>query len=179
MSTQRRRYDQAEFTDAEHAAAEALIAAGRVYRGVEVFQSSERHDWCDRAALWNSRTCAKLRRQNHHDFQARYNWAYDAHDLSIREICAESWPWTDRQGLAAIAREMYDAWKQSPGHWGVASSRCDFYGAAMCRSSRGIWYATVIAATPATHLPRRPVPLLPCPRARTWANLWRRIATRS
>jgi hypothetical protein len=43
-----------------------------------------------------------------------------------------------------MGREMWDAWRQSRGHWAVASKRHDWFGAGMAKSKRGVWYATII-----------------------------------
>jgi hypothetical protein len=60
------------------------------------------------------------------------------------EICAESWP---DQSVDDAAAEMYNSWRQSPGHWSAVTSTNAGWGAAMAFCSRRrVWYACMIFA---------------------------------
>ena len=56
--------------------------------------------------------------------------------LRVEEVCAESWP---GQGQLDAAKEMYNSWKQSPGHWAALQVE-GRYGFAMALGTNGIWY---------------------------------------
>jgi len=62
------------------------------------------------------------------------------------EITAESWPWEGDAPMSQIARGMFDAWRQSPGHWRIASRPHRRFGDGLAKSRRGIWYACIIVA---------------------------------
>jgi len=66
----------------------------------------------------------------------------DSHEF--REVANESWP---DQDLGDAAKEMYNSWRQSPGHWGAVNGKCDSYGYAMVyRPQNKTWYACGIFA---------------------------------
>ena len=60
------------------------------------------------------------------------------------EVCAESWP---DQTVEDAAVEMFNSWRQSPGHWSAVTSVNAGWGGAMAYCSRRrVWYATMIFA---------------------------------
>lgn len=65
------------------------------------------------------------------------------HCRGFQEIAAESW---DRNTREESGPEMFNSWRQSPGHWSVANGRCDLWGYAMAKGRNGIWYGCGIVA---------------------------------
>lgn len=60
-------------------------------------------------------------------------------NIATSEIVAESWPWNHNVVDAAI--DVVHSWRQSPGHWGAASSPHQFYGYDM-KTNGQKWFAT-------------------------------------
>lgn len=60
------------------------------------------------------------------------------------EIAAMSWPDRSDGPLSDIGDQMFEAWRQSSGHWRTASRVHAWFGAGMARSVRGTWYAAII-----------------------------------
>jgi len=125
--------------------AEALVEAGRHYFGVRCFDGRQQA-LLDQLAGEHAAYQARVRRQGHQDFQARYDRIRAALGMAAIEICAESWRHDAGKPVDAIARTQYEAWQQSPGHWSVASTSHAAWGAGMARGSNGIWYATILVA---------------------------------
>ncbi|NIP86526.1 MAG: hypothetical protein GTO03_13545 [Planctomycetales bacterium] len=90
----------------------------------------------------HSRHQARLRRQGHHRWEARFRriWAAVGGRHPV-EVCAESWP---GQGLVAASLDCVHSWRQSAGHWQQVRSPQPAYGYDIQRGSNGIWYATGI-----------------------------------
>lgn len=126
-------------------AAQALIEAGRVYPGARVCES-EPQPLLMRLAAEHAAYQAEHRRQGHQGFQGRYERITAAGLGPSAEICAESWPWQDSEGLEALGAEMFRSWGHSPGHWRVASAPHRWFGAGMARGSNGIWYSCILVA---------------------------------
>jgi hypothetical protein len=62
------------------------------------------------------------------------------------EVCAESWP---DQTIEDAAAEMYNSWRQSPGHWSAVTGANAGWGAAMAFCARRrVWYACAVFAYP-------------------------------
>jgi len=124
--------------------AQWLIKVGTEFPGARACQS-EHHPALQTAAEQHARYQARVCRQGHQ------RWAQRSEQLARKipgvqfcEICAESWDRQRDEPLPEIAREMYRCWKQSPGHWRVASTRHRYFGAAMAQGRNGIWYACII-----------------------------------
>lgn len=66
----------------------------------------------------------------------RYGQAYK----QLRSVVAQSWEGKSGDELAG-ARDCFDSWRQSSGHWEILQSECMAYGFAMALSESGIWYA--------------------------------------
>ena len=100
--------------------------------------------------LWLSREHsayqARHRRQGHQRFGQRYATLVEEYGTgwTFAEIAAESWPWQRNESLNSLAWEMYKCWRQSAGHWSVASVIHDLWGGAMKMGNSGIWYTTII-----------------------------------
>ncbi|MFA5056499.1 MAG: thioredoxin family protein [Opitutaceae bacterium] len=88
---------------------------------------------------------AEADKQGHQNFdQRRQQMLNSIGPGDYREICAESWPRQAEDPPAELWAEMFDCWRQSPGHWSVASRKHSEYGSGMARSRRGVWYACII-----------------------------------
>ena len=62
----------------------------------------------------------------------------------FKEVCAQSWDWNS---MEEAAPEMYNSWRQSPGHWSAVNGRCDFWAYAMSfNGNQNLWYATGLFA---------------------------------
>jgi len=123
----------------------AMIEAGKVYPGVEVCKSELQPllmELCTKHAEFMAKRCY----QDHANFQARWNQIHDELGLSATEIVAESWERQANDPLDEVAKEMYNSWRQSPGHWRVASQQSKIYGADMKQGKNGVWYACIIVA---------------------------------
>lgn len=124
---------------------EMLRAAGRSLGVGSIVESeygcnSYIQDWCIHHAQYQ----ASHRRQGHQ------NWDYRRTQLAERlprfrfeEVCAESWNWNTRDEAAV---EMFNSWRQSPGHWQLVTAPNKWYGYSMAKGSNGIWYACGIFA---------------------------------
>ena len=89
----------------------------------------------------HSRHQARIRRQGHHRWAARFPRinALLPRGLTAREVCAESWP---GENLVEAAIECVRCWRLSSGHWSAVRARQRLYGYDMKRGGNGIWYAT-------------------------------------
>lgn len=96
-------------------------------------------------ALRHARYMAKHQWQQHQHWDARYAELVRTTPeyRGFVEIVAQSWPWNNREQAAA---EMFNSWRQSPGHWRVANGICDAYGYSMAVGTNGIWYGAGITA---------------------------------
>lgn len=125
-------------------AAQGLIDAGKVFDGARVCESKTHPELMKMA-------------QEHAQYQAdrgvpgHQNWGQRFRVLRQRvpghrfaEICAESWPWEKNDSMKLVGKSMFESWRQSPGHWRVASRKHDIYGAGMALGENGIWYSCII-----------------------------------
>jgi|GEM_PF-2298067 len=135
--------------------AAALIAAGREFPDVRCFEGRQQA-LLDQLAGEHAAYQARMRRQGHQQFQARYDRVRKTLGLGAVEICAESWRHDAGKPVEVIARSQYEAWRQSPGHWSVASTSHAAWGAGMARGSNGIWYATILVADRVRDSPASP-----------------------
>lgn len=97
---------------------------------------------CREAAAHSGRQAA-IRRQGHHDWDARSRRVVGAAGGagSASEVCAQSW---ENQDLLDSCVDCVASWRQSPGHWRSVSGPQAAYGYDIRRGSNGIWYATGI-----------------------------------
>jgi len=121
-----------------------LAAIGHTTEHVRCFDG-ERNELMQGLAQRHAADMAARRKQDHRGFSARFQAIQHALHISAAEICAESWDRQKDDSLDKIATEMYDCWRQSPGHWKIATTPAQFYGASMAQGKNGIWYACVIA----------------------------------
>lgn len=96
--------------------------------------------------------------QQHANYQAKYLtaghqfWAARREKLiraapdatDFVEVCVASWDWNTTPRPAAI--DIFDSWRQSPGHWSVVNGRYHFWSYAMAQGSDGRWFACGIMA---------------------------------
>lgn len=134
-----------------------LLVAGRAFEGAQVHLSQ----WSPALAVSaqaNSNRCCYLHRGGHHNWDARFQeLVATGLAKSFGEINAESWKRQEGCNPVELWTEAFRCWKQSKGHWGVASKCFKWFGAGLAKSSRGIWFMTiVVAGTPIT--PPTPVP---------------------
>lgn len=123
----------------------ALYGAGLGYPGVNV-HLSEAAPLLITLANYHADLMAKFERQDHHNFQQRFDEILRELKLYATEICAESWVRQKNDCLYDLAKEMYHCWEQSYGHWKVASTPHKVWGGAMKQGANGVWYACIIVA---------------------------------
>lgn len=92
------------------------------------------------AAEGHSKHMAYLGVQGHQGWEQRYKALIASTGYrELKEICAESWP---GQNELDAAGEMYNSWRQSPGHWSAVQTPFRFWGIAMTyNEKKEIWYA--------------------------------------
>lgn len=126
---------------------DALEAGGKTYPGANVTQST-RHPYLDSLAQKHSEYQARVRVQGHQNWNTRFNQCLQKFGQSSRpvEICAESWPWDWNLPPEKVGRTMYNAWRQSAGHWKIASRKHKYagYGMAQEKGGKRRWFATII-----------------------------------
>lgn len=122
-----------------------ILQAGRRLKVLSI-ATGERHSKLQAAAERHATYQARLGVQGHQHWDQRFRALAAAMPecSGFREICAESWP---GQSVAAAAEEMFNSWKQSPGHWTTANGSCTFWGYAMAYGGRKrTWYACGVLA---------------------------------
>lgn len=122
-----------------------LIDAGRAI-GVRSILSGTQHDILQVLASTHAGYQAQVGKQGHQGWDSRYKTlAYAMPECSeFKEVCAQSWDWNTMQEAAP---EMFNSWRQSPGHWSAVNGRCSFWAYAMSLNEKqNIWYACGIFA---------------------------------
>lgn len=124
---------------------EALLEAANSFPGAQVHHST----WSSAlgaSAQANSEQCCFLQRGGHHNWGDRFQ-ALVGSGLakSFGEINAESWKRQENCTPVELWLEAFRCWKQSKGHWSMASKRYHWFGSGIAKSSRGIYYMTIIA----------------------------------
>jgi hypothetical protein len=133
---------QIQVSDAD----KALYYAGFNYPGAKVCQSQV-HNTLVQAAINHSKYMASCGVQGHQFFSQRVaQLTQSMGGYRYAEICAESWQEQANASGQALGYEMFKCWRQSPGHWSVASTVHRFMGAGMTRGKNGIWYACILVA---------------------------------
>jgi hypothetical protein len=123
-----------------------LIAVAGRNIGVKSLETGQPHPTLQGMAERIAKLQAEMGVQGHHQWEQRYHWLEDAMPdcKGFREDVAESW---DHNTIAEAAREMFNSWRQSPGHWESINGVCDYYGYAMgLNAGKNIWYACAIFA---------------------------------
>ena len=124
---------------------EGLINAGLNFDGAHVCES-QMHPLLQQLATGQANYMAQVCQQGHQNFQERYDKIQQELKLGAAEICAESWPEQINDSYYDLGVEMFKCWKQSPGHWEVASKKHKYCGIEMAKGSNGIWYACILVA---------------------------------
>jgi hypothetical protein len=127
-----------------------LIDAAKIYSGVR-FQEGIRDAWLVQVAQKYSEQMAAINSQSyrgegHFGVEKRYADIRQKYGMKGNEVTAESWYWKTNYPIDIIAKEMYDSWHYSSGHWSVVSKPHKMYGDGLAKSRQGIWYATIIVA---------------------------------
>lgn len=127
-----------------------LVLGARLYPGVH-FQEGVRDDLLVRLA----EDCTKLLvrngpwgywRDGHPRWDARYREIRSKLRMKAVEVTAQADANLADAPEEAIVRNLYDAWRQSSGHWGVISKPHKRYGDWIAVTKSGIWYGTIIVA---------------------------------
>jgi acetyl-CoA carboxylase carboxyltransferase component len=125
---------------------EGLISAGKVFPGAHVCESQIHPDLM-KMATRHAKYQADHRQQGHQLFASRVaELRKTMGNSTFAEIAAESWREQSGDSTRALGDEMFKSWRQSSGHWSVASKKHVFFGADMAMGSDNIWYACIIVA---------------------------------
>ena len=122
-----------------------LIDAGLAI-GVKSLTTGTNHPVLQQAAELHAAYQADIGVQGHQNWQRRTDTLRTllSECNEFKECCAESWDWNT---MEQAAPEMFNSWRQSPGHWSAIDGECSFYGYAMALNERkNIWYACAIFA---------------------------------
>ncbi len=129
----------------------ALALAAAISRGAEptkaacLAMASPQHEALSLLALNHAAQMARDQRQSHDNFDRRYRAARKATGCrEIAEICAESWPRQRNDPPKKLWAEFVRCWKQSPGHWAVASKKHKYVGWCAALGKNGVFYCCVI-----------------------------------
>lgn len=123
-----------------------LIEAGKIFAGAHVCES-EQHPILMEMAARHAKYQADHNQQGHQLFQLRVEELYSTlGQYKYAEIAAESWVWQVEATMLELGTEMFKSWRQSPGHWGIASKKHKYFGADIAKGSKGIWYACILTA---------------------------------
>jgi hypothetical protein len=123
-----------------------LIEAGQNFAGAHVWESYS-HPVLMAMATRHAQYQASRNTQGHQLFSERVaELQKTMTERAFAEICAESWKEQKNDTKRALGDEFFKCWKQSPGHWSVASKKHKFFGADMALGSNGIWYGCIIVA---------------------------------
>lgn len=127
-----------------------LVIGARLYPGVR-FHEGIRDDLLVRLAEDCSRMLAlggprKYRIDGHPQWNERYVKIRNELGLKAVEVTAQADASLANAPEEAVVRNLYDAWKQSSGHWRAVSRKHKLYGDGVAQSNGGIWYGTIIVA---------------------------------
>lgn len=131
--------------------AQAMIDAGLAFDGAACARS-EVHPLLQSLSVSHASYMARACRGGHQRFNQRFAAVLKRFGYSARcsEIAARSWRRQANDPLSVVAAEMFTSWRQSPGHWSVASVRHDAIGCEMAQGRNGVWYAALIAVDETT-----------------------------
>ena len=108
--------------------------------------ASPQDKYLNELAQKHAQSMADRRHQSHYGFgqraaaiRAKFSRAQAA------EICAESWRWQVNATPREQWAEYVKCWKQSPGHWRVASRKHRLIGVGSARGKNNIWYGVLLA----------------------------------
>ena len=91
---------------------------------------------------------ASLDVQGHQQWSRRYQHLQQrfGFEYTFNEICAETWGRQANLPPRLLCDEFFFCWRQSEGHWRIASWRHTFYGCGMAQGLSGRWYGCIIVA---------------------------------
>lgn len=120
-----------------------ITAAGRQY-GVRSIATGKQEANLQKLADEHAAYMARVRIMGHQGFDRRFQIANQVFpDYEIAEVAAESWPWNSR---TEAATEMFNSWRQSPGHWRTVNGECVWFAYSMAKGSNGVWYGCGLVA---------------------------------
>lgn len=122
---------------------EPIQVAGDGFPGAMVHRS-DRNEYLMSLAKQHAESMARRQHQDHNDFTDRANLVWKDLGMIASEICAESWKWQVNDTPELLWSEAFKCWKQSPGHWSVASKQHKAYGYAMAKGRNDVWYFCII-----------------------------------
>jgi len=125
--------------------AEALLTAGKDFPGADC-ALSQIDPYLQSLATDHARYMARACQGGHQHFSRRFRMVLEhfGQQVTCSEIAAQSWKHEDDEPLAVLGASMWKSWRQSSGHWRVASKRHEAIGAEMARGRNGIWYGTIL-----------------------------------
>ena len=128
-----------------------LSLAISVANGAEIKQpcqalESPRNPVLEAAAKAHAEYMARVCVQGHQGFESRFSRLSAMWQGSrIAEICFEAWPWQADSTEAELWIEAAKCWRQSPGHWSVASRRHKMVGIGLAKGRNNTWYGCLIS----------------------------------
>ena len=126
---------------------QALYDAGIAFPGVRCLSGTQ-DPMIQQLATDAAQLQALRERCGHWDFDARFMQIQQDLSMLASEIAAMSWPEQKDLVMRALGDEMWKCWRESPGHWAIASKPHARYGLDMVQAKNGIWFATVLVADP-------------------------------
>jgi glutaredoxin len=106
--------------------------------------SSPRHPILDAAAQAHANFQAARQLQGHQGFQERFvAFTREIGQAEYAEICNESWPEQAGASYDELWAGAVSDWRQSPGHWSVASRVHAAAGFGLQRGRNGVWYSCI------------------------------------
>jgi len=125
---------------------EALIEAGLRFEGAHICESQP-HPLLMQLCSSHTQYMVDYKQLGHQNFQERWDTINRILGVSAAEIAAQTWDRQRNDTLEAVADEMFKCWRQSTGHWRIASVKHKFFGGDMCQNEEnGIWYSCMIGA---------------------------------
>ena len=125
---------------------QGLFVAGQTYPDVLVCFSQPNGALMDMAAR-HARYQAAMQRMGHQLWWTRrieLRWTVGAYNFE--EVCADTWPHQEHLAPIEIGRCMFSTWKKSLVDWKIATRKHKYFGYGIAKSTRGIWYATIVVA---------------------------------
>ncbi len=123
---------------------DAFIVAGRTFPGAHIVESPVSDELC-RFAQEAAQLQAERCMQGHLEWDRRKYEIEAVVGGNVEEIAAESWPEQSDAAPQELAYEAFHCWRQSPGHWAVASVPHRLFGFGMAQGRNNIWYFTALA----------------------------------
>jgi uncharacterized protein YkwD len=127
---------------------DALFEIGLTYKAAKICLA-ESHILLAQLSTDHCQYMADHNQLGHQNFKERYNICREKLGLNCAEIAAMSWKsaYIDNpqdEFLLSIAHQMWDSWRQSRGHWNIATAEWKFVGGDMTQAKDGTWYASIL-----------------------------------